>query len=139
MIVLEVLGWILLGVVIGALVFHGPVTTRTILASRKTVALAKKISETANEGVAIREELIEVYKGLKDLQHERQAVLKDCVLHLDKLQMAYEVLLAQRAKLDFALERLPALRDAWLGLSEDERSDYIQTAKERLFAAGFDA
>ncbi len=128
MIVLEVLGWVLIGVVIGALVFHGPITTRTILASRKTTALAKKISEDAKDGIAIREKLVEAHK-------RGAGILKDYALHLDELREAYVVLLEQRAKLDFALERQPALRDAWLGLPEDERSGYKQAAKKRLFTA----
>ncbi len=135
-IILEVLGWVLLGVVIGAIGFHGPITARTILENRKTAALAKKINEKAKEGVSIREELVELNERLLAIHNAHQASLKDCILHLEELQAAHEVLIAQRAKLDFALEQLPALRDAWLGLSEDGRSGYIQAAKKRLFTAG---
>ena len=128
---MAIIGWVGLGGIASWLIFFGPMTVNAIRMARKSTALARKSSALSLEGSAAFKESTEQLKRATAIEGQAFAVQERMDEQMDDLQ---ELLIELRAKIDFARERMPSLRDEWLALSERDRIAHKLKAAKALFA-----
>lgn len=120
---MAIIGWMGLGGILSWLIFYGPMTANAIRMARKTTAMARQSSNLYREGAAAFKGATEQLKRATDLEEQGQKQVHGCL----------ETLIEQRAKIDFAKERLPSLRDEWLALPEEDHMAFKKKAEKALF------
>ncbi len=123
---MNIAGWMVLGGVLSWLIFHGPTVAAAIRMTRKSTVMARKSGDLSREASAAFKEATEKLKEACHLEKTARTVY-------EQVPAFQELVIELRAKIDFAKERMPSLRDEWLALSEEDRAACKVKAEKALF------
>ncbi len=135
---MAIIGWMGLGGIVSWLIFYGPMMAYTIRIARESSAMARESTALARESSALSREGSAAFKGSTE-QLKKATAIEGRALAVqermdEQMNDLQDLLIELRAKIDFARERMPSLRDEWLALSERDRIAHKLKAAKALFA-----